>query len=85
MEPEFLKERLDRFLKIIPADYKIADPMKKSPKGWTTTLERVAASKNKKPIILPETPKASKVKKDDSEKKVSKKKSLDDLIEMGLI
>ncbi len=85
MEPEFLKERLERFLKIIPADYKIADPMKKSPKGWSTTLERVAATKIKKAIILPDEPKAVKVKKDDGEKKVSKKKSLDDLLDGGLI
>jgi translation initiation factor IF-3 len=85
MEPEFLKERLERFLKIIPADYKIADPMKKSPKGWSTTLERVAATKIKKAIILPDEPKAAKVKKDDGEKKVSKKKSLDDLLDGGLI
>lgn len=85
MEPEFLKERLERFLKIIPADYKIADPMKKSPKGWTTTLERVAASKIKKPVILPEAAKVEKSKKDEGEKKVSKKKSLDDLMESGLM
>jgi translation initiation factor IF-3 len=42
MEEGFLKERLDRFLKIIPAEYKIADEIKKSPKGFTTTLERVS-------------------------------------------
>lgn len=41
MEPTFLKERLERFLKIIPAEYKIADPIAKSPKGFSTTLERV--------------------------------------------
>ena len=85
MEPEFLKERLERFLKIIPADYKIADPMKKSPKGWSTTLERVAATKIKKAIILPDEPKPAKVKKNDGEVKVSKKKSLDDLMDGGLI
>ena len=85
MEPEFLKERLERFLKIIPADYKIADPMKKSPKGWSTTLERVAATKIKKAIILPDEPKVAKVKKNDGEVKVSKKKSLDDLMDGGLI
>jgi translation initiation factor IF-3 len=84
MEQEFLKERLDRFLKIIPTEYKVADPVKKSPKGWTTTLERIAANKNKKPIILPEAPKVEKPKKDASEKKVNKKKSLDDLLESGL-
>jgi translation initiation factor IF-3 len=85
MEPEFLKERLERFLKIIPADYKIADPMKKSPKGWSTTLERVAATKVKKAIILPDEPKAAKVKKNDGAVKVSKKKSLDDLMDGGLM
>jgi len=42
MDPKFLKERLERFLKIIPAEYKIADEIKKSPKGFTTTLERVS-------------------------------------------
>ena len=46
MEPEFLKERLERFLKIIPAEYRIADEIKKSPKGFTTTLERVAGKKS---------------------------------------
>ena len=47
MEPAFLKERLERFLKIIPAEYKIADEISKSPKGFTTTLERVT-TKGKK-------------------------------------
>jgi len=40
MEAAFLKERLERFLKIIPAEYKIADEISKSPKGFSTTLER---------------------------------------------
>ncbi len=39
MEFGFLKERLERFLKLIPADYKIADPITKSPKGLSTVLE----------------------------------------------
>jgi translation initiation factor IF-3 len=86
MEPEFLKERLERFLKIIPLDYKIADPMKKSPKGWTTTLERVPGAKAHKPVkILPEETKVDKIKVEDPDKKTSKKKSLDDLLESGLI
>ncbi|MCD5382421.1 MAG: translation initiation factor IF-3 [Candidatus Pacebacteria bacterium] len=42
MEPKFLKERLERFLKIVPAEYKIADEIKKSPKGFSTTIERAA-------------------------------------------
>lgn len=40
MEFDFLKERLERFLKLIPEDYKLADPIAKSPKGLSTTLER---------------------------------------------
>ena len=40
MEFPFLKERLERFLKLIPADYKLADQIAKGPKGLTTTLER---------------------------------------------
>ncbi len=40
MEFPFLKERLERFLKLIPAEYKLADPIAKSPKGLATTLER---------------------------------------------
>jgi translation initiation factor IF-3 len=40
MEFAFLKERLERFLKLIPTDYKLADPIAKSPKGLATVLER---------------------------------------------
>jgi len=39
MEFAFLKERLERFLKLIPAEYKLADPIAKSPKGLSTVLE----------------------------------------------
>lgn len=91
MEPSFLKERLQRFLKIIPSEYKIADPMKKSPKGWTTTLERLPGAKKQKAVVIleEEKPKEKKAdkKKTDEPKNKSKKKSLDDLldIEGGLI
>lgn len=47
MEEAFLKERLERFLKIIPTDYKIAEEIKKSPKGFSTTLERASTKQNK--------------------------------------
>jgi translation initiation factor IF-3 len=40
MEFNFLKERLERFLKLIPEDYKLADAIQKGPKGLTTVLER---------------------------------------------
>lgn len=87
MEPEFLKERLNRFLRIIPAEYKIADPIKKSPKGFTTTLEREGKAQKHKPKVLPEEEKAatpSKKKADATEPK-AKKKSLDELLESGMV
>lgn len=40
MDFNFLKERLDRFLAIIPESYKIADEIKKSPKGLSVVIER---------------------------------------------
>lgn len=87
MEPEFLKERLDRFLKIIPAEYKIADPIKKSPKGFTATLERIPGSKVQKPKQLTaEAPTKEKAADSDTADELkSKKKSLDDLLEAGMI
>lgn len=39
MEFPFLKERLERFLAIIPESFKIADEIKKSPKGLATVIE----------------------------------------------
>lgn len=89
MDKEFLKERLDRFMKIIPADYKIADPIKKSPKGFTATLERASNTKVQKPKIITEEKTADKAKEKTAAapENKSKKKSLDDLldIEGGLI
>ncbi|MDE1925025.1 MAG: translation initiation factor IF-3 [Patescibacteria group bacterium] len=40
MEFGFLKERLERFLKLIPHEFKLAEPIAKSPKGLATVLER---------------------------------------------
>jgi len=90
MEPAFLKERLERFLKIIPADYKLADTLRKSPKGFTCTIERVGKSvKGPKIITEEDIPEAEEVEVEGTEKEVakSKKKSLDELldIEGGLI
>lgn len=89
MEAGFLKERLDRFVKTIPAEYKIADEMKKSPKGWSVTIERLGKSV-KGPRVIEETAEPKKEKKADTAEKAvaqSKKKSLDELldIEGGLI
>lgn len=87
MEADFLKERLDRFLKIIPAEYKIADPMKKSPKGWTATIEKVAGAKADKVKIIEEEKKPKKETPTEEPIAKSKKKDLDELldIEGGLI
>ena len=47
MEFSFLKERLERFLAIIPESYKIADDIKKSPKGLTVVIEPDKSGKKK--------------------------------------
>jgi translation initiation factor IF-3 len=57
---EFLKERLERFLAIIPESYKIADEIKKSPKGLSVVIERDASGAKKPPrapkqVTTPET------------------------------
>ncbi|HMP67515.1 MAG TPA: translation initiation factor IF-3 [Candidatus Paceibacterota bacterium] len=40
MEFDFLKERLNRILKIITVEYKIAVPIKKDPKGLSVIIEK---------------------------------------------
>jgi translation initiation factor IF-3 len=54
MEFNFLKERLERFLAIIPESYKIAEPIGKSPKGLSVTLERDKSGK--KPVSAGQKP-----------------------------
>ena len=39
-QDDFKKERLDRVLNLISGDYKIAEPLKKSPRGVMITLEK---------------------------------------------
>ena len=41
MDIKFLKERMERILKLITEEYKIADEAKKSPKGLSVIIERV--------------------------------------------
>lgn len=84
MEEAFLKERLERFLKIIPADYKLADEVKKSPKGFSCTIERVGKSV-KGPKVLDDKPVPEKREGGNSTVARSKKKSLDEILEGGLI
>ena len=40
MEEKFLRERLERVLKLITTNFKISDSFKKSPKGYIVTIER---------------------------------------------
>lgn len=89
MEEGFLKERLERFLKIIPIEYKVADPIKKSPKGYTTTLERDGKSKYQQgkvvEEVVAETASSTKKKNTETDENKSKKKSLDELLEDGMV
>lgn len=56
MEFEFLKERLDRFLAIIPESYKIADEVKKSPKGLSTVLEHDKVKRYENKQVIQQAP-----------------------------
>jgi translation initiation factor IF-3 len=56
MEFPFLKERLERFLAIIPEGFKIAEEIKKSPKGLAVTIERDASKKPPQPKKAEENP-----------------------------
>ncbi|MEX0930922.1 MAG: translation initiation factor IF-3 [Candidatus Paceibacterota bacterium] len=85
MEPAFLKERLNRFLKIIPIEYRIADEMKKSPKGFTTTLEREGKAKFQKPAASNAKPEKTADTQEKPNASAKKKKSLDELLDGGLV
>jgi len=85
MDEKFLKERLDRFMKIIPAEYKLAEEVKRSPKGFSCVIERVGKSVKGPKIIKEEDVKPEKAEKKLSDTPKSKKKSLDELLEGGMI
>lgn len=40
LDQNFLKERIERMLKLVSVEYKVANPPKKSPKGMTTIIEK---------------------------------------------
>lgn len=40
MDPKFLNERLDRFVKLVPEDYKVAEAPQRGPRGISTVLEK---------------------------------------------
>lgn len=39
IDESFLRERIDRFFKLIPENFKVTEEPKKSPKGLTTVIE----------------------------------------------
>ena len=45
MEPKFLEERLDRILRLVSEDFKIAEEAKKSQKGLTIVIEKSLGKK----------------------------------------
>lgn len=45
MDPKFLEERLDRMLRLLSEDYKVAEKPQKSPKGLTIVIERQSGKK----------------------------------------
>ena len=66
MEFDFLKERLERFLAIIPESYKIADEIRKSPKGLSVAIERDVSKKAPpKPGLKTEVSKAPVVESEE--------------------
>lgn len=85
MEESFLKERLQRFLKIIPAEYKVADDIKRSPKGFTITIERVGGPKQQQKPKQAEAPKETDGEKKKPQEPQSKKKSLDEILDEGMV
>lgn len=40
LDEKFLRERMDRILKLISTDFKITEPAKKSPKGMSAVIEK---------------------------------------------
>ena len=40
LDEKFLKERMERMLKLVSVDYKVASPATKSPKGMSALIER---------------------------------------------
>ena len=45
MDEKFLKAKLEEFLNVIPYPFKIADPVRKAPKGFAGIIERDTANK----------------------------------------
>lgn len=40
LDEKFLRERLERILRLVPTAYKVADPVRRGPKGLTIIIEK---------------------------------------------
>lgn len=49
MDEKFLKQRLEKFLLLIPYAYRVSEPVAKSPKGFAGIIERDPATAKKQP------------------------------------
>lgn len=49
MEAAFLKDRLERFVLLVPEEYKIAENVQRGPKGFTIILEKAGKKKAEAP------------------------------------
>jgi translation initiation factor IF-3 len=67
MDEAFLKERLQRFTLLVPEEYKIAEDIKKGPKGFTVVLERAGKGRSEKPREVVAAPEESKEEKHENE------------------
>jgi translation initiation factor IF-3 len=58
MEEQFLKTRLEKFMLLIPYQYRIAEPIARAPKGFAAILERdpKATTSTPKPAAEPANP-----------------------------
>ncbi len=63
MDATFLKERLQRFVLLVPEEYRVAEDVQKGPKGFTIVLERVSQKKKS------DAPKSEKPKEEIHENK----------------
>ena len=57
MEEAFLKQRLEKFIMLIPFAYRIAEPVARSPKGFAAIIERdPKGATATKPVETPKAP-----------------------------
>lgn len=78
MDKDFLSERIERFLDMVYVPYKVAESIKKSPKGYSCTIER---DKSKPAPTQEELDKKKEVRQIElKQEKVDKKKKIEDTI-----